>query len=216
MKHLKKLIFVVVLVLSYHVSNAQYVDIMPYVGYQFAANVDVWMGTTSNSGRLRIKPAGNYGLEIDVVLPYNDISISASFSNAQTYLTFQQTFGAEEKLFDASQQYWMFGVSKEVDMDKLRPFGGLILGWTTINPDDPDNPQRSNLTKFTVGLKGGLKFFISDRIGLFVRARLLLPVQWSGGGIWFGGGGSGVSLSAGTSIVTGDVGGGIIISLGSK
>ena len=215
MKYLKKLIIVGLFVVSYQVSNAQYVDIMPYAGYQFAANVDVWMGTASNSGRLRIKPAGNYGLELDVVLPYNDIAISASFTNAQTYLPFQENFGAEEKLFDASQQYWMFGVSKEVDMDKLRPFGGLILGWTTINPDDPDNPQRSNLTKFTVGLKGGLKFFISDRIGLFARARLLLPVQWAGAGVWFGGG-SGVSLNVGSSIVSGDIGGGIIISLGSK
>ena len=93
-------------------------------------------------------------------------------------------------------------------LDRLDPF-------LRRSPDDPDNPQRSNLTKFTVGLKGGLKFFISDRIGLFARARLLLPVQWAGGGVWFGGG-SGVSLNVGSSIVTGDVGGGIIISLGSK
>jgi len=214
MNNLKKIIAVFVFIFAYEIANAQYVDIMPYGGYQFAANVDVWY--LNSSGKLRIKPAGNYGLGIDVVLPFEDISISASFSNAQTYITFQESFQAEERLFDASQQYWMFGASKEIDMDRLRPFGGLILGWTTLNPDDPDHPERSNVTKFTVGLRGGLKLFITDRIGLFARARLLLPVQWGGAGIWFGGGGSGVSLSTGTSIVSGDVGGGLIISVGSK
>ena len=214
MNYLKKIIVALVLLFSFEIADAQYVDIMPYGGYQFAAHVDVWYQNTT--GKLRVKPAGNYGLGIDVVLPYNDISISATFTNAQTYLTFQSNFQAEEKLFDASQQYWMFGINKEIDMDNIRPFGGLIFGWTTINPDDPDHPEYNNVTKFTMGLQGGLKLFISDRIGLFARAKLLLPVQWSGGGIWFGTGGGGVSLSTGTSIVSGDVGGGLIISVGSK
>lgn len=214
MKHFKKFIIGSILVLSYSVSNAQYVDILPYYGYQFASNVDVWYGTTA--GRLHINPAGNYGVGLDLVLPYNDISISFSFTNSKTSLTFTQNFQPSEDLFDASQQYYMFGINKEIDRDKIRPFGGLILGWTTLNPDDPDLPNRSNVTKFTVGLRGGVKFFISDRVGLFARVRMLLPVQWAGGGIWFGGGGSGTTLSVGSSIISGDVGGGLIISLGSK
>jgi hypothetical protein len=210
MKRLNKIILIFFFLITYKFSNAQYVDIMPHVGYQFAASVDVFY--TSSTGRLRIKPDMNYGLDVDVVLPFEDIAISASFSNAQTYVTFQESFQPEEKLFDASQQYWMFGVSKEIDLDKLRPFGGLIFGWTTVNPDDA---ALSNLTKFTVGLRGGLKLFITDRIGIFAKARLLLPVQWGGAGVWFGGG-SGISLGAGTSIVSGDVGGGLIISIGNK
>jgi hypothetical protein len=214
MKLLKTLILAVLFTTAFQASKAQYVDILPYAGYQFAANVDVWYG--NQSGRLHFNPAGNYGVGLDVVLPYNDIAISFSFTNAQTSLTYRGNFQPEEELFDVSQQYYMFGVNKEVDMDKIRPFGGLILGWTTINPDDPDEPGRSNVTKFTVGLRGGVKFFISDRIGLFARVRMLLPVQWAGGGIWFGGGGSGTSLSVGSSVISGDIGGGLIISLGSK
>lgn len=210
MKILKIIALILGLSFIYDSSQAQYVDVMPYGGYQFTAGVDVY--SYNQAGRLRIKSAGNYGLDIDVVLPYQDIAISASFTNSQTNITFQENFQAEEPLFDASQQYWMFGVSKELDMDKLRPFGGLILGWTTVKPDDP---VLSNLSKFTVGLRGGAKFFISERIGIFARARLLMPVQWGGAGVWFGGG-SGISLNAGTSIVTGDVGGGLILSLGSK
>ena len=210
----KKIILVILFTLTIQVSKAQYVDILPYAGYQFAANVDVWYGNTA--GRLHLNPAGNYGVGLDVVLPYSDISISFSFTNAQSSFTFRENFQPEEELFDVSQQYYMFGVNKEVDMDKIRPFGGFILGWTTIKPDDPDVPNRGNVSKFTVGLRGGVKFFISDRIGLFAQARMLLPVQWAGGGIWFGGGGSGTSLSVGSSIITGDVGGGLIISLGSK
>jgi hypothetical protein len=214
MNILKKIILAILFTATFQVSKAQYVDILPYAGYQFAANVDVWYGTTA--GRLHVNPAGNYGVGLDVVLPYNDIAISFSFTNAQTSMTYRGNFQPEEELFDISQQYYMFGINKEVDMDKIRPFGGLILGWTTLNPDDPDEPNRGNVTKFTIGLRGGVKFFISDRIGLFARVRMLLPVQWAGGGIWFGGGGSGTSLTVGSSIISGDVGGGIIISLGSK
>lgn len=210
MNKIKKLIFILVFILAYKVSNAQYVDIMPYYGYQFAASVDAYY--YNNSTRFRIKPAANYGLELDVVLPYNEIAITASFTNTSTYVTSQENFQAEERLFDATQQYWMFGVSREIDMEQLRPFFGVILGWTTVNPEDV---SLQNLTKFTLGLRGGFKYFISDRIGIFARARLLLPIQWSGAGFWFGSG-SGVSLNAGTSIVTGDVGGGIIISIGEK
>jgi hypothetical protein len=205
-----KLILGMAFLLVFEVSNAQYVDIMPYYGYQFAATVDAYY--YNSAARFRIKPAANYGLELDVVLPYNDISITASFTNSSTYVTSQENFQAEEKLFDATQQYWMFGVSREVDMEQLRPFIGLIMGWTTVNPADV---SLQNLTKFTLGLRGGVKYFISDRIGIFARARLLLPVQWAGAGIWFGSG-SGITLNTGTSIVTGDVGGGIIISLGDK
>jgi hypothetical protein len=214
MNILKKIILAILFTATLLVSKAQYVDILPYAGYQFAANVDVWYGTTA--GRLHVNPAGNYGVGLDVVLPYNDIAISFSFTNAQTSMTYRGNFQPEEELFDISQQYYMFGINKEVDMDKIRPFGGLILGWTTLNPDDPDEPNRGNVTKFTIGLRGGVKFFISDRIGLFARVRMLLPVQWAGGGIWFGGGGGGTSLTVGSSIISGDVGGGIIISLGSK
>ena len=214
MNILKKIILAILFTATFQVSKAQYVDILPYAGYQFAANVDVWYGTTA--GRLHVNPAGNYGVGLDVVLPYNDIAISFSFTNAQTSMTYRGNFQPEEELFDISQQYYMFGINKEVDMDKIRPFGGLILGWTTLNPDDPDEPNRGNVTKFTIGLRGGVKFFISDRIGLFARVRMLLPVQWAGGGVWFGGGGGGTSLTVGSSIISGDVGGGIIISLGSK
>ena len=214
MNILKKIILAILFTATFQVSNAQYVDILPYAGYQFAANVDFYYG--SSAGRLHFNPAGNYGVGLDLVLPYNDIAISFSFTNAQTSLTYRGNLQPDEELFDVSQQYYMFGVNKEVDMDKIRPFGGLILGWTTINPDDPDEPNRSNVTKFTVGLRGGVKFFISDRIGLFGRVRMLMPVQWAGGGIWFGGGGGGPTLTVGSSVISGDIGGGLIISLGSK
>ena len=217
-KPIRKIIFSISLIFAYSATNAQYVDIMPYAGYQFAANVDVYYNNTSpyNYGRLHFNPAGNYGLDIDVVLPYRDIALTLSFTNAQSDLTYRQNLLPETALFDVRQQYWMFGVSKEIDKDRIRPFGGMIFGWTTVNPDDPDNPDRNNVTKFTVGIRGGVKFFVTDRIGIFARARLLLPVQWGGGGIWFGGGGPSISLSTGTSIISGDAGAGIIISIGNK
>ena len=94
MKKLRSFFLIAILLIVYDFSQAQYVDIMPYGGYQFAAGVDVY--NYSSAGRLRIKPAGNYGLDLDVVLPFHEIAITASFTNTQTNVTFQENFQAEE------------------------------------------------------------------------------------------------------------------------
>ena len=86
MKFIRKIILGMSLIFAYTVTNAQYVDIMPYAGYQFAANVDIYY--INNYGKLHFNPAGNYGLDIDVVLPYRDIALTLSFTNTQTDMTY--------------------------------------------------------------------------------------------------------------------------------
>jgi len=195
-------------------SSAQGIQIIPMGGYQFPAGVDV----SYNDGisgyrpaRLRIKGNGNYGIGLHFTLPFQEITISASFTNMESEVTIQPLGQPTEKLFDASQEYWMFGILKEVDMDQLRPYGGLILGWTTVRPKESDY---QNASKFSVGLEGGLKYFFNDIVGIMVHARLLLPVQWVGAGLSIGTGGAGAGLTTGSSIIQGDVGGGLVIAFG--
>lgn len=196
-------------------SNAQSIQIIPMGGYQFPAGVDVSYNDGSSSfyrsARLRIKGNGNYGLGLHVTLPFHEISISATFSNMESELTIQPAGEPTEKLFDASQEYWMFGILKEVDMDQLRPFGGVILGWTTVRPKES---AYQNASKFSVGLEGGVKYFFNDVVGIMVHARLLLPVQWVGAGFSIGTGGAGAGLTTGSSIIQGDIGGGLVIAFG--
>jgi hypothetical protein len=195
--------------------RAQSIQIMPMAGYQFPAGINVQYNDGSSqffeTARLRIKGAGNYGLGLHISLPLRGVSVSASFSNMRSEVTIDTRLEPEEKLFDANQEYWMFGLLKEVEVqDGLYPFGGFILGWTTVRPQES---QYQNTTKFSVGLEGGVKYFLNDVVGIMVHARLLLPVQWFGAGFSMGTGGSGAGLTTGSSIIQGDIGGGLVIAL---
>ena len=196
---------------------SQHLEIVPLVNYQFPAGVDAtwWNPNTLQYeyGRIRIQGNVNYGVGLNIPLPMRGITVSASFTTMNSSVEWQPNFGTKRNLFDATQEYWMFGFLKEIDRDQLRPYGGLILGWTTIRPDDP---IYNNASKFSAGLEGGVKYFISNNVGILLHARLLIPVQWVGAGFSIGTGGSGAGLSMGSSIVQGDIGGGIVIALGKK
>jgi hypothetical protein len=215
MQKLTKLLGIILLVAGMtELSKAQGVQIIPMGGYQFPAGVDV----SYNDGisgfrpaRLRIKGNGNYGAGIHVSLPFYEIVISASFSNMASEVTIEPIGQPTEKLFDASQEYWMFGILKEVDLDQLRPYGGFLFGWTTVRPKDS---EYQNASKFSVGLEGGVKYFFNDNIGVLAHARLLLPVQWVGAGLSIGTGGAGAGLTTGSTIIQGDIGAGIVIAFG--
>jgi hypothetical protein len=43
---------------------------------------------------------------------------------------------------------------------------------------------------------------------------MLIPTQWGGGGFYFGTGGSGVSVSGGSTLLQGDVSIGLVMRLG--
>ncbi len=214
-KFIKIIGLILLLIGITRIIHAQSLQILPMGGYQFPAGVDVSYNDGSSGfyqpARLRIKGNGNYGLGLHFLLPFEDISISASFTNMNSELTIDPASEPETKLFDASQEYWMFGIMKEVDMDQLRPFGGLVLGWTTIRPKESNY---GNATKFSVGLEGGVKYFFNDVVGIMVHARLLLPVQWVGAGLTIGTGGTGAGLTTGSSIIQGDIGGGLVIAFG--
>jgi len=196
-------------------STAQSIQIIPMGGYQFPAGVDVSYNDGTGIGyvpaRLRIKGNGNYGIGLHFNLPLRGITISAAFSNMESEVTIDPYNEPKKKLFDASQEYWMFGILKEVDMDQLVPFGGVLLGWTTVRPQDSGY---QNASKFSVGLEGGVKYFFNDVVGIMAHARLLLPVQWVGAGFSIGTGGTGAGLSTGSTIIQGDIGGGLIIAFG--
>jgi hypothetical protein len=213
MNKILKLPILILFLLGFsEVSFAQSIQIIPMGGYQFPAGVDV----SYNDGvsgfrpaRLRIKGNGNYGIGLHVTLPFQEITISAAFSNMESEMTIQPAGQPTEKLFDASQEYWMFGILRQIDMDQLQPYGGILLGWTTIRPQDTDY---RNGSEFSVGLEGGVKYFFNDVIGIMAHARLLLPVQWFGAGFSIGTGGAGAGLNIGSTIIQGDIGGGLVIA----
>jgi len=61
---------------------------------------------------------------------------------------------------------------------------------------------------------GGGKFYLSDKIGLRLQARMLLPMTFSGGGAWCGTGGCAAGFGAWAVLVQFDFTVGVFIRLG--
>jgi hypothetical protein len=77
------------------------------------------------------------------------------------------------------------------------PYGGISLGATMYDPD----ADYSSETLFTLTATAGVTKYTSEKMGLTMRADLIMPIDWNGGTVWVGTGGSGVGLG-GTSYFT--------------
>ena len=67
---------------------------------------------------------------------------------------------------------------------------------------------------FSFGMGVGVKIHTSEKVAIKLQTRLLIPVQWTSAGFYFGSGGSGISVGGGSSIAQGDVSLGLTAKLG--
>jgi len=84
-------------------------------------------------------------------------------------------------------------------------YGGLSIGAAGLVPKNDLDPA----WRVAFGLTLGAKFLVSKKIGIKIQAQGLFPIQWVGGTLYAGTGGAGYGVSAGTSIVQINVGGGL-------
>lgn len=187
------------------------VEITPFGGYQFGGKLQFY------EGDLKINDGGNYGVALDVeVAP--DTKVEIFWSQMNTTGQFRPTYGYEylgSDPFDVNVGYIQIGSVREMALDNVRPFGAFTLGTTYFIPKNTSGQiAYDDEWVFSVTLGGGAKIMFSDRVGIRLQGRLMLPMFWGGAGFTVGTGGSGFTVGAGTSMVQGDFTGGLIISLG--
>lgn len=115
--------------------------------------------------------------------------------------------------------YYMLGFNYLSTFNEpIVPYGLVNFGLLNSRFESYGNVPGSSNTYFVAGLGGGLRYYLSDNIGIRLQARLLLPMQFGGVGFGCGIGTGGSSCGAGvstyTSIIQGDFTGGIILKLG--
>ena len=84
-------------------------------------------------------------------------------------------------------------------------YAGLSIGAAGLVPKNNLDPA----WRFAFGITLGIKFLLSKNIGIKIQSQGLFPIQWAGGSLYVGSGGAGYGISAGTSIVQINVGGGL-------
>lgn len=186
-------------------ASAQSVEITPMYGFQYGGKL------SAARGEFKTKSSANYGVNLDIVHDKLPVTITLYWLEAQTTGQYNSYSGIERNSFDMTNTYYQLGVTKNLKE------GTNVIPFTTITIGAADFvPKGVNLSSelmFSATLGAGVKVYLSERFGLRFHAKMLLPFQWGGAGLWCGTGGCGIGAGASTSFVQGDVGGGLIIRL---
>lgn len=187
------------------------VEIVPFAGYMFGGSIDYYQG------KLKIDNGVNYGASI--LVPIHDLlDVEVNYTRMESKASFSPYFGypnlqyAETNV--ATNYFHVGGISKFYRQDtKLTPFGSMSLGATWFSPDDS---SFGDVWRFSVNLGLGVKIMFSERVGVMLRGRLMMPMYFGGVYMYGGTGGSGVSVNSVVAPLQGDFNGGLIIKLGGN
>ncbi|GAB4312715.1 MAG: hypothetical protein Kow00127_03430 [Bacteroidales bacterium] len=183
------------------------VELTAFGGYMFGGKLRFY------EGELKIKDNPDFGGAINFLVA-RDTRLEVTWSQMNTTASFVPYRGFEELpdgSFDANVGYILAGTIREIPLDNevVVPYGGAMLGAAYFSPK---NIGYNQTWKFAGSLAGGLKLRFSDAVALRLQGRFLFPFFWGGAGFTIGTGGAGISVGASTSMLQGDLTGGLVFS----
>jgi opacity protein-like surface antigen len=175
-------------------------EIGGFVGYQMLGR----------SGQVNIIDDWNFGFTLNIpVRP--GIRGELSYTRQNSSLKSDIPLRGDTKLFDMSVEYFHIGGLAERPMpgSPATPFALFSLGATRFAPKDSNFDDE---WRFSIAAGLGVKVNASERIGLRLQARALMPLQFSGGGIFCGTGGCSAGLGAGIQMFQIDTSAGLYVN----
>lgn len=210
---MKKILFVGVFLLTYSNIFAQ-VEITAFGGWLWTGSIPAWLQD------IKVSDEGNYGIAAGVRVR-EEMLVEFEWNHTENQAEFREYQGTglgDPIVVPLTLNYYMLGFNYLATFNEpVVPYGLINIGVLNTKSSGPQ-PYNTSNNYFTVGLGGGLRYYLSDNVGIKLQARLLLPMQFGGVGfgcgIGTGGGGCGAGASTYTSIIQGDFTGGIILKLG--
>jgi hypothetical protein len=182
--------------------NAQKIELTPFIGYETGAKI------YTNQGYLRIGDGMDFGGSLDIGFGTGRYA-ELSYSHLSSYLNHEGSM-TDEKLCDLAVDYYSVGVLQEIRPSaKATPYGLFTLGVVSYRPATDYSPEN----KMHVSLAGGVKIRATERIGIRLQARLLMPIYYAGTYFSAGTGGAGYGISGGIIAVQGDFTGALVFML---
>ncbi len=180
----KKIIIGLLFTFIYIQSYSQKVEITPQYGYQIGAKYNYY------GGFIKLAGSDQYGVTLNIKMN-SDIEAEFVWVQQNSVVSVKDVilYPIETDISDITINHFQIGGIYLFDDNRVIPFFGMSIGWSTFSPDDK---SFSSNTKFTIGLTGGFKYFFTKNIGIRLQSQLLMPIDW--GGIYLGGGGSGVTV----------------------
>jgi opacity protein-like surface antigen len=185
----------------------KHLELTPIYGYQFEGIANTY------DGEFRVGASEVYGGNLEVVTPYG-ANFFATYTYQPTDISYNSYYGYNPGLVedygDLNVHYMQIGGVREFSNKKVRPYGRFTLGATVFSPAE-EKYDEEWFFSMTMGL--GAKIDLSDKIAINLYTNLLVPMRFSGGGIWFGTGGASVGVGTYAYFIQGNIGGGLTFSL---
>jgi len=212
----KKILVIAIILFTTSEIYAQ-LELGAFGGWLWTGSVPAW------AQDIKVSDKGNFG--ITAGYQFNDeMLVNFEWNHTENSATFREYLvgGGLGDVINVplTFNYYMLGFNYLVSSsESLVPYGLVNLGVLNATSNSQNPAYQDSNNWFTAGLGGGLRYYISDNIGIKLQARLLLPMQFGGVGfgcgIGTGGGGCGAGVSTYTNIIQGDFTGGIVLKLGS-
>jgi hypothetical protein len=188
--------------------HAQKAEISVLGGWMWNSKVNTSEGDIKISDRANFEGAIGYyiapGVQAELSYTYTKVDATIDPDVGSTF--------APGFLSDLAIHYFLVSGLREIETgnDKVVPYvlGSLGAAWV-----HPSNSVYDDAVRFAFGFGAGAKFLFSERLGLRLQARLLMPVFFSGVGFWFGTGGADVGVSGAIPLIQGDFSGGLTLRL---
>lgn len=183
------------------------IEITPTFGYQWGGSVQGY------EGEIVVDDGAQYGLilgyrvqkELVVEFFWSYLASRAEFEPYYLTTVDPDLIGRST---DLGTHYFQLNAVWETGRGKAKPFLGAGAGIVMFSPED--TKYETNIYA-AMNFSGGVKIYLSEKFGLRLQGRLLMPLYVSGGGFYVGTGGAGVSVGAGVPILQADLSAGLII-----
>ena len=191
-------------------ANAQRVELTAFGGYQYWGAYKYYNSYKQTSGKFALGDGPCYGgiLGFEVV---DNQFVELVFNHQDSRLIDKPYYGAQTNLGSVGVNYFQLNTTRTVTVnDKVEPYATLGLGAALF---DPVSAKYSSLWKFSVNFGAGIKYFISDKVGIRLGVGFWAPIQGVGLDVGVGTGGAYAGASTYTTIIQMNMTGGLIFRL---
>lgn len=214
---LYKGLIVLIILLASMVSHAQVnVEITPFGGWLWTSKVPVtvWEDPFYRQIDVKVTDKVSYGGRLGVRVDFSKL-IEFEYTRTEAEIIVPGADTDSTGSFGFTSNYYLLGGIYEGLQGDVVPYGILNGGLVSFRAKEG---RKQSTTMFVAGIGAGVKYAVSERVGLRLQGRFLLPMQFSGVGLGcgIGAGSSGCNVGASgyTSVIQGDFTGGVVINIG--
>ena len=201
-------------------------ELTPTIGWQWGGTLDGYeQNGITLGGDVHVNAALNYGGAIGMeIRPGEWAELGYSYQSSEVIV--RPAGKPSFKVSNLGTHYIQASGARNLiphGEGKAYPYvmGGLGMaifspGPISVSADVPATTHVGTQYLFAMSAGGGIRVKMNEKADLRLQARLLLPVNWASGGLYFGTGGAGVGVSGGSFMPQGEATLGLTFKLGQE